>query len=174
MIGTWVPFERGIELSAQYKVDHLLKPIFDYVPLSGDSPPPAPKHVTAASAKPRAIPARSHAAVQNHVPVPSRPSFPRQTEVTQTHFPEPIYSQQPAPPMPESDEEDVSGPSDGESDGSTTQSSHSRSPSISSSARASSEDDFGRTNGRKRKHGELSRQYDHQEHSRPISKYSQD
>ena len=174
-IGTWVPFERGIELSAQYKVDHLLKPIFDYVPLSGDSPPPAPKHVTAASAKPRAVPARSHAAVQNHVPVPSRPSFPRQTEVAQTHFPEPIYSQQPAPPMPDSDEEDGSGASDGESDGSTTQSSHSRSASVSSSARPSSEDDFaGRSNGRKRKHEELSRQYDRQEHSRPISKYSQD
>ena len=162
-------------MSAQYKVDHLLKPIFDYVPLSGDSPPPAPKHVTAASTKPRAVPARSHAAVQNNVPVPSRPSFPRQTEVAQTHFPEPIYSQQPAPPMPDSDEEDVSGASDGESDGSTTQSSHSRSASISSSARPSSEDDFGgRSNGRKRKHEELSRQYGHQEHSRPISKYSQD
>src|SRR5271154_5484776 len=142
MIGTWVPFERGIELSAQYKVDNLLKPIFDYVPLSGDSPPPAPKHVTAASAKPRALPPRAHAAVQNHSVAP-RPSFPRQTEVAQTVFPEPIYSQPPAPPMPDSDDEEVSGASDGESDGSTTQSSHSRSPTISSSGRASSEDEFG-------------------------------
>jgi transcription factor MBP1 len=142
------------------------------VPLSGDSPPPAPKHVTAASTKPRSVPARAHAASQNQAPAPPRPSFPRQTEVTQTHFPEPIYNQQAAPPMPES-EEDVLGPSDGESDGSTTQSSHSRSASISSSARASSDEDFGQTNGRKRKHEELSRQYP-QEHSRPISKYSQD
>ena len=61
-IGTWVPFERGIELSAQYKVDHILKPLFDYVPLSGDSPPPAPKHITAASVKPRTLPQRQTAA----------------------------------------------------------------------------------------------------------------
>jgi transcription factor MBP1 len=173
MTGTWVPFERGIELSAQYKVDHLLKPIFDYVPLSGDSPPPAPKHITAASTKPRTVPQRSQAAIQNHVPVPSRPSFPRQTEVAQTHFPEPIYSQPTAPPMPDSDDEEVSGASDGESDGSTTQSSHSRSASISSSARASSDEDFGHTNGRKRKHEEMDHQYESHQLNRPISKYSQ-
>jgi transcription factor MBP1 len=173
MIGTWVPFERGIELSAQYKVDHLLKPIFDYVPLSGDSPPPAPKHVTAASTKPRAVPQRQSAA-QNHAPAPSRPSFPRQTEVAQTHFPEPIYTQQPAPPIPDSDDEEVSGASDGESDGSTTQSSHSRSASISSSARGSSDDEFNQRNGRKRKHDELNHPYDQSRINRPISKYSQD
>lgn len=170
-----MPFERGIELSAQYKVDHLLKPIFDYVPLSGDSPPPAPKHVTAASTKPRAVPARASHAAQNHVPVPPRPSFPRQTEVAQTHFPEPLYSQQSAPPMPDSDEEEVSGASDGESDGSTTQSSHSRSASISSDGHASSEEDFTQTNGRKRKHEDMSsRQYEPERNHRPISKYSQD
>ena len=175
MIGTWVPFERGIELSAQYKVDHLLKPIFDYVPLSGDSPPPAPKHVTAASTKPRAVPARATQAAQNHVPIPPRPSFPRQTEVAQTHFPEPLYSQQSAPPMPESDEDEISGASDGESDGSTTQSSHSRSASISSDGHASSDEDFTQTNGRKRKHDDItSRQYQPERNHRPISKYSQD
>ena len=171
MVGTWVPFERGIELSAQYKVDHLLKPIFDYVPLSGDSPPPAPKHVTAASNKPRAAPQRQGA--QNHVAIPPRPSFPRQTEVAQTHFPEPIYSQQTAPPMPESDDEDISGVSDAESDGSTTQSSHSRTGSISSSAHGTSDDEFNQTNGRKRKHDEINRQYDSQP-PRTLSKYSQD
>ena len=169
-LGTWVPFERGIELSAQYKVDHLLKPIFDFVPLSGDSPPPAPKHVTAASAKPRPVPQRQVAAAgQNHVNAPSRPSFPRQTEVTQTHFPEPIYGQQPAPPMPESDDDEVSGVSDAESDGSTTQSSRSRSVSISSSGHGSSDDEL--QNGRKRKHEEINRQYEPQ---RPLSKYCQD
>lgn len=172
MIGTWVPFERGIELSAQYKVDHLLKPIFDYVPLSGDSPPPAPKHMTAASNKPRAAPQRQGA--QNHVAIPPRPSFPRQTEVAQTHFPEPIYSQQTAPPMPESDEEELSGASDAESDGSTTQSSHSRTGSISSSAHGTSADEFNHANGRKRKHEEITRPYDPQQTSRPLSKYSQD
>ena len=166
-----MPFERGIELSAQYKVDHLLKPIFDYVPLSGDSPPPAPKHMTAASNKPRAVPQRQ--SVQNHVAIPPRPSFPRQTEVAQTHFPEPIYSQQPAPPLPESDEEDVSGASDAESDGSTTQSSHSRTGSISSSAHGTSDDEFNQANGRKRKHDEINRQYESQP-PRTLSKYSQD
>ncbi|KAI9277204.1 hypothetical protein BDA99DRAFT_495138 [Phascolomyces articulosus] len=50
--GTWVPFERGVALAQQYKVDQLLQPIFDYV--KGDeSPPVAPKHVTAASTRPR-------------------------------------------------------------------------------------------------------------------------
>ncbi|KAI7854799.1 hypothetical protein BDC45DRAFT_569040 [Circinella umbellata] len=50
--GTWVPFERGVSLAQQYKVDQLLQPIFDYV--KGDeSPPVAPKHVTAASTRPR-------------------------------------------------------------------------------------------------------------------------
>ncbi|KAI8394229.1 uncharacterized protein BYT42DRAFT_553753 [Radiomyces spectabilis] len=52
--GTWVPFERGVALAEQYHVDHLLKPMFDFV--KGDtSPPIAPKHVTAASTRPRKV-----------------------------------------------------------------------------------------------------------------------
>jgi len=52
--GTWVPFERGVALARQYKVDHILQPIFDFTP--GDtSPPLAPKHVTAAHTKPRKV-----------------------------------------------------------------------------------------------------------------------
>lgn len=39
-------------LSRQYGVDRLLQPIFDFVP-TADSPPPAPKHVTAAPTRPR-------------------------------------------------------------------------------------------------------------------------
>ena len=39
--------ERGIALSQQYGVDHLLQPIFEYVPTQ-DSPPLAPKHIVAA------------------------------------------------------------------------------------------------------------------------------
>ncbi|KAI8582044.1 hypothetical protein K450DRAFT_228753 [Umbelopsis ramanniana AG] len=50
--GTWVPFERGVALARQYKVDQILQLIIDFVP--GDtSPPLAPKHVTAAHSKPR-------------------------------------------------------------------------------------------------------------------------
>ncbi|KAI9480645.1 MAG: hypothetical protein EXX96DRAFT_563614 [Benjaminiella poitrasii] len=50
--GTWVPFERGVALAEHYKVDSLLRPIFDFV--KGDqSPPLAPKHSTVASTRPR-------------------------------------------------------------------------------------------------------------------------
>ncbi|POY74134.1 hypothetical protein BMF94_2946 [Rhodotorula taiwanensis] len=50
--GTWVPMDRGIALSRQYGVDRLLQPIFDFVP-TADSPPLAPKHITAAPSRPR-------------------------------------------------------------------------------------------------------------------------
>ncbi|CEP12955.1 hypothetical protein [Parasitella parasitica] len=50
--GTWVPFERGKALAELYQVDNVLAPILQFV--KGDeSPPLAPKHVTAASARPR-------------------------------------------------------------------------------------------------------------------------
>ncbi|KAK6329687.1 hypothetical protein TWF696_003557 [Orbilia brochopaga] len=51
--GTWVPLERGREIAIQYKVEELLDPIVNFRPTT-ESPPLAPKHVTAASAKPRA------------------------------------------------------------------------------------------------------------------------
>jgi transcription factor MBP1 len=44
--------ERGIALSRQYGVDQLLQPIFDYIP-TADSPPLAPKHITAPPARPK-------------------------------------------------------------------------------------------------------------------------
>ena len=51
--GTWIPLHDGRELAIKYSVLHKLQPIFDFVP--GDrSPPPAPKHATAASSRPRA------------------------------------------------------------------------------------------------------------------------
>ncbi|GAA6004647.1 hypothetical protein JCM11491_002179 [Sporobolomyces phaffii] len=50
--GTWVPMERGIGLARQYGVDRLLQPIFDYI-AGPDSPPLAPKHITAAPSRPR-------------------------------------------------------------------------------------------------------------------------
>lgn len=52
LIGTWVPMERGVALSRQYGVDRLLQPIFDYLP-TADSPPLAPKHITALPARPK-------------------------------------------------------------------------------------------------------------------------
>jgi transcription factor MBP1 len=46
--GTWIPLEEGRHLAERNGVLHKMRPIFDYVP--GDrSPPPAPKHATAAS-----------------------------------------------------------------------------------------------------------------------------
>lgn len=61
--GTWVPLERAKEIAALYNVGELLKPIFEFRP-STESPPLAPKHVTAASTKPRPAraPARAPAA----------------------------------------------------------------------------------------------------------------
>ncbi|ORY66923.1 hypothetical protein BCR35DRAFT_308358 [Leucosporidium creatinivorum] len=50
--GTWVPMDRGIALSRQYGVDRLLQPIFDFVP-TADSPPLAPKHITAPATRPK-------------------------------------------------------------------------------------------------------------------------
>ncbi|EME87668.1 uncharacterized protein MYCFIDRAFT_129526, partial [Pseudocercospora fijiensis CIRAD86] len=51
--GTWIPLPDGRELAAKNGVLDKLRPIFDFVP--GDrTPPPAPKHATAASNKPRA------------------------------------------------------------------------------------------------------------------------
>lgn len=63
--GTWIPLPEGRSLAERNRVLDKLRPIFDYTP--GDrSPPPAPKHTTAAS-KPRAnrkpvnrVPAMSH------------------------------------------------------------------------------------------------------------------
>lgn len=48
--GTWIPLEDGRGLAERNGVLDKMRPIFDYVP--GDrSPPPAPKHATAASNK---------------------------------------------------------------------------------------------------------------------------
>ncbi|CAE6366155.1 unnamed protein product [Rhizoctonia solani] len=50
--GTWVPLDRGLQLAQQYHVETLLKAIIDFTP-AASSPPLAPKHLTAAPARPR-------------------------------------------------------------------------------------------------------------------------
>ncbi|KAK5170430.1 Transcription factor mbp1 [Saxophila tyrrhenica] len=51
--GTWIPLPDGKDLAMKNNVYEKLRPMFEFVP--GDkSPPPAPKHATAASSKPRA------------------------------------------------------------------------------------------------------------------------
>ncbi|CAG8734839.1 20230_t:CDS:2, partial [Racocetra persica] len=49
--GTWVPYQTGVDLAERYHVKELLQPIIEFQP-SSESPPLAPKHVTAASNKP--------------------------------------------------------------------------------------------------------------------------
>lgn len=52
LLGTWVPLQDGRALAEKNQILHRLKKIFDYVP-GEQSPPPAPKHVTAASSRPK-------------------------------------------------------------------------------------------------------------------------
>ncbi|GAB7357787.1 hypothetical protein MBLNU459_g0606t1 [Dothideomycetes sp. NU459] len=53
--GTWIPLHDGRHLAERNGVLEKLRPILDFVP--GDrSPPPAPKHATATSSKPRRQP----------------------------------------------------------------------------------------------------------------------
>lgn len=71
--GTWIPLPDGRDLAAKNGVLEKLMAIFTFVP--GDrSPPPAPKHLTAASSKPRvpkAVAASKRAAVAP-APPPAR------------------------------------------------------------------------------------------------------
>ncbi|KAH1486634.1 hypothetical protein LV164_004370 [Aspergillus fumigatus] len=51
--GTWIPLHEGRLLAERNNIIDKLRPIFDYV--AGDhTPPPAPKHTSAASSRPRA------------------------------------------------------------------------------------------------------------------------
>ncbi|KAG6866487.1 hypothetical protein C0991_003031 [Blastosporella zonata] len=49
--GTWIPLERGVSLAKQYNCENLLRPIFDFQP-AAKSPPLAPKHLVASTARP--------------------------------------------------------------------------------------------------------------------------
>jgi transcription factor MBP1 len=72
MAGTWIPLPEGRQLAERNNVLDKMRPIFDFVP--GDkTPPPAPKHATAASGKPRAV---RGAAQQKRAPRPLRKSDP--------------------------------------------------------------------------------------------------
>ncbi|KAF9114739.1 hypothetical protein BGX27_009963 [Mortierella sp. AM989] len=51
--GTWVPYDRGVQLCQEYNVLHVLRPLLEYQSSKVNSPPLAPKHITAASTKPR-------------------------------------------------------------------------------------------------------------------------
>ncbi|KAK3838541.1 MAG: hypothetical protein JOS17DRAFT_679354 [Linnemannia elongata] len=50
--GTWVPYERGVQLCQEYNVMDVLQPLLGYE-IRANSPPLAPKHVTAATNRPR-------------------------------------------------------------------------------------------------------------------------
>lgn len=49
--GTWIPLDSAIDLAKSYNVASLFDPITSYVAEAGESPPPAPKHVVASSAR---------------------------------------------------------------------------------------------------------------------------
>ena len=52
--GTWIPLEDGEDLAKKNGVFEKLRPIFEFRQNTADkSPPPAPKHTTAASNKPK-------------------------------------------------------------------------------------------------------------------------
>lgn len=62
--GTWIPLPEGRQLAERNGVLEKMLPIFDFIP--GDrSPPPAPKHATAASNRPKP-PRQSAAAVSRN------------------------------------------------------------------------------------------------------------
>jgi transcription factor MBP1 len=76
--GTWIPLPDGRALAERNRVLDKLRPILDYVP--GDrSPPPAPKHTTAAS-KPRA----------NRKPATRAPALSQISEDFDMHHPQDI------------------------------------------------------------------------------------
>ncbi|KAK3825882.1 MAG: apses-domain-containing protein [Benniella sp.] len=51
--GTWVPYDRGLQLCQEYGVLELLQPLLNYESSKVNSPPLAPKHITAATTRPR-------------------------------------------------------------------------------------------------------------------------
>ncbi|GAA5905052.1 hypothetical protein JCM6882_002428 [Rhodosporidiobolus microsporus] len=61
--GTWIPFERSVELANAFGVSHLLAPLFDYtappppVSLGGAAPPPAIQNPYALAPPPPPLPA---------------------------------------------------------------------------------------------------------------------
>jgi len=64
--GTWVPLSEGRSLAEKHGIIERITRIFDYVP--GDrSPPPAPKHTTAASSRPK----QTKAAAPKKAPPPA-------------------------------------------------------------------------------------------------------
>lgn len=88
--GTWIPLGEGKALAEKNGVIDRIAKIFDYVP--GDrSPPPAPKHSTAATGRTKAQRAAAAPAAQpRHVPKPPPPVYAEVSEV----YPDPTQSQQ--------------------------------------------------------------------------------
>ncbi|KLJ13729.1 transcription factor MBP1 [Blastomyces silverae] len=90
--GTWVPLQEGRELAQRNGVLEKLLPIFDFV--AGDrSPPPAPKHTTAASSRPRVQ--KNVAPNRRLVSEESSFSPRKQQQVVQPPMPPASFSQDP-------------------------------------------------------------------------------
>ncbi|KAJ4351400.1 Transcription factor mbp1 (MBF subunit p120) [Didymosphaeria variabile] len=85
--GTWIPLHDGRMLAERNGVLEKMLPMFDFIP--GDrSPPPAPKHATAASSRPKAQRASAAAAARANAFVSNPPP----------QIPEDPYVEQPQPP----------------------------------------------------------------------------
>lgn len=87
--GTWIPLADGRTLAEKNGVLDTLIKIFDYVP--GDkSPPPAPKHSTAATGRTKAPKAAPIPAPQRQAPKPQVSAYQDASEI----YPDPTQSQQ--------------------------------------------------------------------------------
>ncbi|TGZ81578.1 apses-domain-containing protein [Ascodesmis nigricans] len=97
--GTWVPLDRARQIAQQYNVEDILMPIFNFRP-STESPPLAPKHITAASSKPR--------------PAPRAPKAPRAPAAKRVAKPAPPPPPPVALPPPQLDEDSFDEGHDGD------------------------------------------------------------
>ncbi|GAA5912845.1 uncharacterized protein JCM6883_004849 [Sporobolomyces salmoneus] len=75
--GTWVPFERAVELANAFNVAHLLAPLFDY------TPPPPPVALNGAAPPPPIVNPYAPAPVELPPPLPSPAPMPHLPTPTQ-------------------------------------------------------------------------------------------
>lgn len=111
--GTWIPLERGVNLSKQYGCDHLLRPIIEFQP-AAKSPPLAPKHLatssTAANHATSTRPTRRAAAVEPPPPAPTINTRSSRKIVVEAPEPEPERE----PPSPRVSDDGTMTPSPSE------------------------------------------------------------